>query len=278
LKGKLFLVPVIFAILLLSIPAMGQGPVFSFEDTVSVVSISGSAGDTISVPINLKNTFQVGGYLFRITYDTIAFEPVSVDTTSRSSGFEWNGFFEEELGILRFFATSFHPLDNAIPPGTGYISIVNLLVKNGAPGGIYDIRFEDADTNSYDNQLSDSTGETLIIPILIDGTVDVSQTGIDSGPEIPDMFELAQNYPNPFNQETIISFNLPRSGEVDLVVYDLLGRRVVNLYSGYAEAGKTDIKWNGRSSTGDDLSSGVYYYRLSVVEGKTITKRMTLLK
>ncbi len=278
MKGKLFLVPVIFAILLLSIPAMGQGPVFSFEDTVSVVSISGSAGDTISVPINLKNTFQVGGYLFRITYDTIAFEPVSVDTTSRSSGFEWNGFFEEELGILRFFATSFHPLDNAIPPGTGHISIVNLLVKNGAPGGIYDIRFEDADTNSYDNQLSDSTGETLIIPILIDGTVDVSQTGIDSGPEIPDMFELAQNYPNPFNQETIISFNLPRSGEVDLVVYDLLGRKVVNLYSGYAEAGKTDIKWNGRSSTGDDLSSGVYYYRLSVVEGKTITKRMTLLK
>lgn len=276
MKEKLFLVPVIFAILLLTIPAMGQ--IFSYDDTVSVVSISGSAGDTISVPINLVNTFHVGGYLFRITYDTVAFEPISVDTTSRSSGFEWNGFVEEEPGILRFFATSFHPLDNAIPPGTGYISIVNLLVKNSAPGGVYDIRFEDADTNSFDNQLSDSLGMTLIIPILIDGTIDVSQTGIDFDLEIPDMFELAQNYPNPFNQETIISFNLPRSGEVDLAVYDLLGRRVVNLYSGYAEAGKTDVKWDGRSSEGNDIASGVYYYRLSVVEGETITKRMTLLK
>ena len=107
MREKLFFISLTIAILLLSVPAMGQ--IHSFEDTVKVNSLSGDAGDTISIPIHLKNTFHVGGYLFRVTYDTLAFEPISVDTTSRSSGFEWNGFNIDEPGVIRFFATSFHP-------------------------------------------------------------------------------------------------------------------------------------------------------------------------
>ncbi len=276
MREKLFLVTVTLAILLLSIPAKGQ--IFSFEDTVSAISVSGGAGDTISIPINLKNTFHVGGFLFRVTYDSTVFEPISVDTTSRSSGFEWNGFYEEDPGILRFFATSFHPIENAIPPGNGLVSIVKLFINETAQGGTYDFKFEDEDTASYDNQLSDSAGYDLIIPILLDGTISVEPTGIGSNPTIPNEFELAQNYPNPFNGGTKISFNLPSAGDVELCVYDLLGRKVATLFSGLAEAGNTEIEWDGRSSSGDEIASGVYYYRITDVEGETLTKRMTLLK
>ncbi len=277
MREKLFFISLTIAILLLSVPAMGQ--IHSFEDTVKVNSLSGDAGDTISIPIHLKNTFHVGGYLFRVTYDTLAFEPISVDTTSRSSGFEWNGFNIDEPGVIRFFATSFHPLQNAIPPGVGPISMINIFIRNTAPEGTYDIRFEDEDSTSHDNQLSDSLGSALIIPVLMDGYVIVSNTtGIDPEPPVPGIFELWQNYPNPFNSGTVISFSLASPGDIELVVYDLLGREVATLYSGRANAGRTDISWDARTKSGEVLASGVYYYRLTVSGGESKTERMTLLK
>jgi hypothetical protein len=163
LREKLFFVSLSIAILLLAIPVKGQ--IYSYEDTVNVISILGETGDTVTVPINLLNTFHVGGFLFRITYDTIAFEPVSVETTSRSSSLEWNGYNADEPGVIRFFATSFHPLENAIPPGVGPVSNVNLFIRTSAPDGVYEIRFENEDTTSLDNQLTDSLGTTLIIPV-----------------------------------------------------------------------------------------------------------------
>lgn len=277
MREKLFFVSLSIAIFLLSVPARGQ--IHSYEDTVRVNSLSGDAGDTISIPINLKNTFHVGGFLFRITYDTLAFEPISVDTTSRSNGFEWNGFNIDESGVIRFFATSMHPVQNAIPPGVGPISLVTVFIRSSAPEGTYNIRFEDEDTTSYDNQLSDSLGTTLIIPVLIDGYVFVNNTtGIDADPAVPEIFELSQNYPNPFNSETMISFSLASPGDVDLVVYDLLGRKVATLYSGPADAGRTDISWDARTASGEVLASGIYYYRLTVKGGQSLTRRMTLLK
>jgi hypothetical protein len=276
LREKLFLVFASIAILLLTVPATGQ--IHSYNDSAKVVWTSGDGGDSISVLINLKNTFHVGGYLFRITYDTLAFEPLSVDTMARSGGFEWNGYNIDEPGVIRFFATSFHPLNNAIPPGVGPISSVNMFIKYGAPSGMYEIKFENEDSTSYDNQLSDSLGTTLVIPVLIDGFVTVNPTGTDSEPIIPDELALIQNYPNPFNMETMISFSLPSTDDVELVVYDLLGRKVATLYSGPAEAGTTNVRWDGRSSSGDEIASGVYYYTLTVSGGESRTRRMTLLK
>lgn len=276
MREKLFFVTLSIAILLLSVPAWGQ--IHSDIDTVTALSITGEIGDTVSIPINLVNTFHVGGYLFRVTYDTVAFEPVAVDTTSRSSSLEWNDFNIIEPGILRFFATSFHPIDNAIPPGEGPISIIRFFVKDSAPGGVYDIRFENEDTTSYDNQLSDSTGENLIIPILINGVVHVNVTAVDTELQVPGSFELSQNYPNPFNSETMISFTLQSSANAELTVYDILGRKIAVPFQGKADAGRTNVTWDGRSASGKIVASGVYYYRLTVDGGTTMTRRMTLLK
>ena len=66
MREKLFFVTLSIAILLLAIPAWGQ--IYSYEDTVTVMPASGEAGDTLMIPIDLKNTFHVGGFLFRITY------------------------------------------------------------------------------------------------------------------------------------------------------------------------------------------------------------------
>lgn len=97
--------------------------------------------------------------------------------------------------------------------------------------------------------------------------------GISSGStEYPGDFYLSQNYPNPFNPSTIISYSIPKTSLVKLTVYDLLGKEVMNLINGNKPAGNYTVEFNA-----NDLTSGVYYYRLEA-ENFISTKKMLLLK
>jgi flagellar hook assembly protein FlgD len=93
----------------------------------------------------------------------------------------------------------------------------------------------------------------------------------------PKDFELHQNYPNPFNNETIIKFNLRKPAEVSLTIYNILGQKVRTLVEGRSNAGSQTLSWDGKDDKGNDLSSGIYFYRLKAGE-LTETKRLVLLK
>ena len=83
--------------------------------------------------------------------------------------------------------------------------------------------------------------------------------------------------PNPFNPSTTIGYRLPVEGQAEIVVYDVLGRLVRTLVSGYTQAGDHEVVWDGRDDSGRQVASGVYLYRLQagdIVE----TRRMVLLK
>jgi len=83
---------------------------------------------------------------------------------------------------------------------------------------------------------------------------------------------LRQNYPNPFNPSTTIKYELPRSSEVRLSVYDMLGREVAILVNERMNAGVHEVKFDGSG-----LASGVYLYRMWAGEF-VATKRLLLLK
>lgn len=83
---------------------------------------------------------------------------------------------------------------------------------------------------------------------------------------------LDQNHPNPFNPSTKISYRIIRAGRVSLKVYDVLGREVIALVSGYQEAGVHTAYFNGQS-----LASGVYFYRLTA-PGVNQIKKMLMTK
>lgn len=89
---------------------------------------------------------------------------------------------------------------------------------------------------------------------------------------IPGDFELHPNYPNPFNASTTISFELAKPAQVNLSVYDLLGREIAILVDGHLDSGSYE-----RIFYAPDLSSGIYLYRLRVGNGMK-THRMVLLK
>ena len=90
--------------------------------------------------------------------------------------------------------------------------------------------------------------------------------------EIPQVFSLEQNYPNPFNPTTKIVFTMPKAGNVELKVYDVLGKEVTTLLSEFKQAGKYTVDFNG-----SNLASGVYFYK--IISGDfTATKKMSLIK
>ncbi len=96
-------------------------------------------------------------------------------------------------------------------------------------------------------------------------------TGIETReiPNTPKEFTLLQNYPNPFNAQTTISYYLPNATEVTLEIYDILGRKVAALETGFQSAGKHELIWDAR-----DASSGVYFY---IIEGRNQTARKMVL-
>ncbi len=103
------------------------------------------------------------------------------------------------------------------------------------------------------------------------------QPGEDN-PEVSKEFGLFPNYPNPFNPSTTISFASEKSGNCELTVYDLRGRRVKTLFSGHVNAEVTNsIVWNGDDDNNKKVASGIYFYRLTG-NGKTVNRKMILMK
>jgi len=91
----------------------------------------------------------------------------------------------------------------------------------------------------------------------IGDTLAVSVPPTQDGPGLPTHYALSQNYPNPFNPSTTIRYELPKASQVNLSVYDMLGREVSVLVNERREVGVHKVKFDGSY-----LSSGVYFYRL----------------
>jgi hypothetical protein len=106
----------------------------------------------------------------------------------------------------------------------------------------------------------------------------VTKIGPDDGHNgIPKVFALQQNYPNPFNPITTIRYQLPKTANVKLAVYNMLGQKVKTLVNESQTANYYSIQWNGLNDSGSRVSSGIYLYRIEA--GEFIkTNKMLLLK
>ncbi len=94
---------------------------------------------------------------------------------------------------------------------------------------------------------------------------------------LPEKFALSQNYPNPFNPSTVISFDLPRVTHVTLEVFNILGQKVTTLQDGILEPGTHVIRWDGHDVRGNEMASGIYFYRLRAGDFAE-SRKMMLLK
>ncbi len=135
---------------------------------------------------------------------------------------------------------------------------------------------------------TDKIGLTMIWPdqseavnltgAIINGVTHGTLVGVEDEPNgiKPAKFELEQNYPNPFNPSTVIKYQLPNDGFVNLSVYNSLGQRVKVLVNETQRAGYYTVNFNASSVAGG-LPSGIYFYTLNA-GNFTSTKKMILVK
>ena len=106
------------------------------------------------------------------------------------------------------------------------------------------------------------------------GTVDVIYENKDL---IAEEFILYDNYPNPFNPSTNISYLISNREHVNIVIFDVNGSKVIELFNDYKSAGTYSIDWNGTNEKGIEVSGGVYFYSIQSGDFRQ-TKKMVLLK
>ena len=139
------------------------------------------------------------------------------------------------------------------------------LIKPGLREVLIIPKDKEGDKISLENiQLCDKDGELLKVETVSDN-------------EVASDFFLSQNYPNPFNPETYIDFTLPSEQVVSLKIYNIKGQVVSSLVNRRMAAGIHTVRWDGRNDSGERVSSGVYFYRLTAGE-KSFVKKMVLLK
>jgi len=120
-----------------------------------------------------------------------------------------------------------------------------------------------------------------LIGCVINGVAygDTSLMGIErESNELPGRFLLYQNYPNPFNPSTKIEFKIPFEGKnnnsiTKLIIYDVLGREVATLINQQMQPGSYSVDWDASA-----YASGIYFYKFSINNEQSETRKMVLLR
>ena len=88
--------------------------------------------------------------------------------------------------------------------------------------------------------------------------------------------KILKNYPNPFNPTTTISFEIAEKGKTEVEIFNIKGQKVKTLLNENLEAGQHSVIWNGKTDSEKQVSSGMYFYKVSVNNNQKISKMIML--
>ena len=109
-----------------------------------------------------------------------------------------------------------------------------------------------------------------------EGTHFQKVVGIADNDVLPKSFDISANYPNPFNPTTTINYQVPKTAHVKIVIFNLLGQKVATLVDDELVAGFHSTQFNGLTDRGRQLSSGIYFYRMTTGDFSKTQKMMFL--
>jgi photosystem II stability/assembly factor-like uncharacterized protein len=248
---------------------LDQNNVFASGDYVVYKSSNG--GNTWQ-DIYPENSDCNDLYFFNNNTGFVCGNYVMLKTTN--AGANWTEF------LISPSDTNYHATVYFTDNSTGYIPIINLSTFAGK---IYKT------TNSGANWLLQQSlsGHAKSIKFInvntgfaCGGGAKIWKTTNGGGPigiqtignEVPESYTLSQNYPNPFNPTTKIRFGISKTDNVEIKVFDLLGREIAVLVNEQLQPGTYEAEW-----VAGNYPSGIYYYKL-VSGGFTETKKMVLVK
>ncbi|KPL03278.1 MAG: hypothetical protein AMJ73_07490 [candidate division Zixibacteria bacterium SM1_73] len=243
---------------------------------IGFLSPTVSKDGIFDVPVIGEFDVEVAAIELEIKYDPEEITLLEPGLTSRTEGLQIYSSAKDgiqKIGILDLRG------EHYISAGTG--SLVNLKMK----GSDLSSRF----ASPASGEASLTTGLEITKAILVN--LDAQEIPVNIVPNrkkstedlmagksvLPQEFSLSQNYPNPFNPQTSIDYALPQNTHVKLTVYNILGERVKVLVDEYQTAGYKSATWDGKDEKGEDVASGVYFYRLETEEFLKV-KKMLLIK
>lgn len=226
-------------------------------------------------------------------FDTLGYYyPFDMDYNHRVWDGDGNGSAIIDIGPYEYGAPAFGGIQGiTYDPTTGdFVDYVLLKINNQPgeftfsdsigsyqiklPAGVYDVYAERVfydDAVEYQIEVFD--GQFTQLDIAMNETVDVQNYEIIS---IKNDFNL-NNFPNPFNPETTIEFSIQNNSDVELTIFNIKGQRIATLINEKMQKGKHSIIWSGCDQHGNQVSSGIYFYKLKVGNQESV-KRMLLLK
>ncbi len=231
-------------------------------NSISIRDANAVLHDTVTLKIDVDNhdTFVAFQADFEIPAN-LTLVPGSARLTNRRDDHSLTAVLISQR-VIRLFAFSMSQSVFSGNSGT----VVELDFLTGSAVGSFDLVMSNAvlaDAAS-NNILRDTQNGRL--------TIDNPTTIEPNEGAQPENFTLEQNYPNPFNPTTQIRFSLPQSTQATLTVYDITGKSVVELISGFYNSGSYDVVFDG-----SNLPSGLYYYVLKAGTFRN-AKTMILLK
>ncbi len=157
-------------------------------------------------------------------------------------------------------STSYQLKKWSISSGGGVVNSSSFLLKEATFGGL-------------------AVGKSESNSFILNGShflTAVSESNL-SNSLIQKVFLLQQNYPNPFNPTTTIQYSLPKSSEVKIRIFNPMGQVIQTLVQEDQQPGNYNVTWDGKTTQGQLVPSGVYYYQI-IAEGFTDVKKMLLIK
>lgn len=209
---------------------------------VGLVSPQSSYDEFVEIPIFAKFDVDLAGAQFEIEYEPEKLELLEPSLTPRSKGMELLSSTKDKIqkiGVLDF------KVENYIRAGEGNIVILKIKGKDWENLKIKEAILVDRDANE--------------IPVEI---ITLAKGEEEKSQALPKSFSLSQNYPNPFNPLTTIEYALPQDCQVKITIYNILGQKVKTLVDDYQTAGYKSVLWDGKDSQGNEIASGIYFYRI----------------
>jgi hypothetical protein len=276
----------ILALLILAIPAMLLAADVGKPDAVRVGEVEWISATEITVALQAIHDEELAAMDLPLTYpDGVTLKDVTFEGTSVAD-FDFANFYPDpannrvNIGLIKMVeALKEQPTLKAAAGGSNTIALLHFTIDDPTLESFEIGHYTTAEPyhelmfvyNQYDN------GIPLVRDLVptLEGTVNLK--GGPGTAALPTNFELSQNVPNPFNPTTQMMFALPKASKVNLTIYNVLGQRVTTLVDDFMNAGYQTVTWNGTDYSGREVSSGVYFYRLST-DQFTDTKKMLLLK
>ena len=198
-------------------------------------------------------------------------------------------YLESKVGIRGAQIEFGHMTDNVdklvinTPLGQGYFNRVDDVLKTLMYDRLGQKYIDEGNHFMADMpvELSNPDDITLDKIILVDmnqhKVMNIEINVIHGTTPLPYDYILFQNYPNPFNPSTSVKFQVPKTSDVTIKIYDMLGQEVRTLFTGQVLRGTYTTEWDGMNDAGVKMSSGSYIYRM--VAGEFVqSKKMILLK